>query len=1149
MPQKGRQLLALAFVFGLMALMAAPAMAQVLYGSVVGTVQDPTGAMIPNATVTITNKGTGATRDAAADDQGRFTFVNVLAGQYDMKVVAQGFKSINVTGIDVPVNTVTRRDVKLEIGGLTETVSVTAEAVQLQTDRTDVRHALTTTTMSQLPVWGAYRNYQALINLVPGATPADHQNATVDTPARALRSFVNGTATNNNNTLVDGAANTNIWLPHHTYYVQPIDSIAEVNISTGSFDAEQGITGGAAITVITKSGTNDLHGSGSWFHNNQHLNSGAFTKGGAYRKPLLILNQVNGTLGGPIKKDSLFYFVSYERLADRTGYEGNYSVAPEDFRRGDFSQWEWWSKIYDPATQVGTNVATRTQFPGNKIPVSRISPITSSIFNQLPMPNQVSPTDPNNLGGNYYASGVQKLDRHMLDTKINWNASSKLAVNGKLSYMNAPVAGKYVFGDLGGPALGTHGFGDTKTYIPTGGFTYTLSPTFIVDGVFGYTRQDQEVGIPGQDSNVGLDVWKIPGTNGGRQYADDRRYGGLPNIQDFGFSNIGVDATWAPLFRAERTYEFRTNFSKIKGAHEMRWGFEARRYQMNHWQPEAQNPRGTIAFGGGATNVPGQTSRTSNAFASALLGLTASYNKSIQYFDMKTREWLLGGYFQDRWQISRKLTINLGMRYEYFPLINRDDRGIERWDPYTNLVYLGGLGDVPRNAGITTSKKLFAPRVGFAYRPTEQWVIRAGYGISYDPLPFSRPLRGQYPATLSGSWSASSGEALFSNSTYGYYNNIAQGIPDVPTPDVSKGIVELPLGLDMGLFSPWGGEINRGYIQSWNFTVGRRLPWDTVLDAAYVGTRTINQLVYRNINTNGPGEDAIPNNRYLAKLWGKPKSNAMYMWDGSAYGAYDSLQVSLNKSFSKGLFLKGAYTWSKALNMADEDGWASLKAFHWDPMISRNYSYASYDRPHMFTLGWVYEIPVGKGQKVDIQNKVLDLVAGGWKVNGMFSSYAGTPFTVTASATSLRCNGCSQTADQVAPVRKIDTERGPNKPFYDPASFSDPLTIFNKNGVYRPGTMGWMALRGPGFWRLDPALFKEFAITERIRTEFRAEAINFTNTPRWNNPGANASGPVRDTDGNITNLQNFMAITSTFGGTSGGMGGTRVVRFGLRVAF
>ena len=1131
-----RKVLCLA-ILAIAGLLAEPAWTQVLYGSLVGAIEDQSNAVVPKASVTITNKATGVTRETTSDDQGRFSLLNVLPGAYDLKIVASGFRTVTRTDVDVVINSVTRQDVRLEVGSVNEQVTVEASAAALQTDKSDVRHELTGATIENLPLPG-YRNYQTLLELVPGATPPAFQNAVVDTPGRALRSFVNGTATNNNNTLVDGAVNINIWLPHHVAIVQPSESIEAVNISTGSFDAEQGMAGGAAVTLATKSGTNNFHGTGWWFNNNQHFNSDpTYFRPANYTKPLAILNIFGGNIGGPIKKDKLFFFFNFERTTERTGYFSSYSVAPADFRAGDFSNWSSYSIVYDPASAPQNNAAARTAFPNNVIPQNRINPIFPNIYKNMPLPNQTSVTDPLNLSGNYGVGAVLKLNRNQYDTKINYNVSRKLITWGKYSRMDAPVEGKYPFGNLGGTALGTAGKGETTTQIVTAGYNYTLSPTFIFDGVFGNTRHDQFVGIPNVDQNVGLDIWKIPGTNGGRQYANDTRYGGAPAITGFGFSDIGFLDTWTPVWRHERSYTYQTNFSKIHESHEFRFGFEARRLELNHWQPETANPRGAINIAAGITAIQGQTTRAPNSYAAALLGLVSSYSKSIQYYEMKTREWQLAWYARDNWRVSRKLTVNLGLRYEYYPLINRGDRGIERWDPATNIVYFGGLGGTPENAGVTVSKRLFAPRVGLAWRIGDKSVFRTGYGLTYDPLPFGRPLRGLYPSTLTGSW-------VPTVSTYGWYNSINEGIPDIPAPDTSKGQALLPNNIDMGPRSPWGGMIHRGYIMSWNATLERQLPLSMIGSVAYVATRTIHQLIDRNINSVGPGVGVSTANLPLAQLYGR--TIAMNMWDGIGISNYHSLQALLNKSFSNGLMARVSYTFSKSLSMADEDGWTALGGgWNWAPVVGRNYAPSGYDRTHMLTAGWNYELPVGAGKKVAITNKFADAVAGGWKLSGIFLAYSGTPFTVSGSTSSLQATGNNQTADQIGPVTKVGG-KGPSQPYYNPLSFIDPLIYFNQNGTYRFGTMGRNVLRGPGYWQVSPAIYKNFKVREKVNAEFRIESTNLTNTPIWGNPNAGSASLRRNADGSLNTtvadpIQNFMCITSATAG--------RQFRFGLRLAF
>ena len=1101
------------------------ASAQVLYGGLVGTITDQSGAVIPTASVKIVNKATGQARETVTDENGRFVFTNVPAGIYDISASASGFRPLTQTGTEITVNTVIRADLKMEVGQVTETIMVAASAAMLKTEKADVSTEISAKAVQDLPL-PAYRNYQSLINLVPGATPAAFQNAVVDTPARALTTNINGTNRNNNNTRVDGATNVFIWLPHHTVYVQPVESIETVNVTTGSMDAEQGMAGGAAITVTTKSGTNEYHGVGFWYHQNQRLKARHFFDR-ITRLPMANMNIFGGTLGGPIRKNKLFFFGSFERTTERSGQVGEYSVPPEAVRRGDFSQLTRFSTIFDPATGE-PNGAGRAPFANNIIPASRISPIFNEIQRLAPLPNRQA-TDEFGLQQNFVASGTFKLDRNNYDFKSNWNASEKLMIWGKYSRMDAPVTGLVPFGELVGPAVGaaSPGNGDTTVQIAALGFNYTASSTMFIDGVFGYTQFDQSVTGLDFGKNWGADVFRIPGTNGGRQFANDLRYSGMP-VFNHGFSAWGQTATWIPLFRNDRSYTFTTNISKIRGRHEFRFGYDMVRHAMNHWQPETANPRGALTFGGEATMIQGGVPRSINSYAAALLGQITSYTKSVQFFEMKTREWQYGLYFRDRWQVNRNLTLNLGVRWEFYPLIHRGDRGIERWDPATNLVSLGGLGQTPRDAGITVSKALFASRIGIAYKLGERTVIRAGYGLTPNPLPFSRPLRGLYPATITARNAASF--------QYGVLGPLAQGIPEVPTPDVSSGVIPLPRNVDMGPRSPWGGRLNRGYIQSWNFTVERRMPWNLVSSVAYVGTQTVRQMGDRDINAAAPG--AGPTGRPFFQRNG---NIALNMWDGFVSGNYHALQVTADRQFSGGLFLKNSFTYSKTINWFDDDGWAGLPLTNWGPALRRNRAPAGYDRPFMFTSAGTWELPIGKGKKMDVSNAFLNALLGGWSMNGFFSAYSGTPFTVTASGVSLNAPGSTQTADFVGNLVKTN-QFGPGTTFLSPTSFRDP-NVGRPADQFRFGTTGRNAFRGPGFWRFDASLFKTFTLTERFRLQFKAESFNVTNTPRFGNPSANVSAAVFDAAGNITSLNNFMAITTADRNQD------RQFRFGLRLQF
>ncbi|HEY1338257.1 MAG TPA: TonB-dependent receptor, partial [Bryobacteraceae bacterium] len=751
-----------------------PAAAQVLYGSVIGTITDQSESVIPSAAVTVVNKDTGLSKEVLTDDGGRYSLVNVLPGRYDLKIVAKGFRSYAQTDVEVSPNTVVRVDVRMEVGQVTEQVNVEATAAQLQTEKSDTHAEISSKAIASLPL-SNYRNYQSLINLVPGATPAAFQNSITDTPGRALTTNVNGTNRNSNMTRIDGATSVNIWLPHHVGYVAPEETIETVNVTTGSADAEQGMAGGAAITLITKSGTNDIHGSAYEFHDDQHLKARNFFQAAGTQKPLSIYNNFGATVGGPIRKNKLFYFVSYDGTRQRQGSPGFYTVPTAAQRAGDFSGIS--TILYDPTTGAADG-SGRQPFGSNKIPGNMIDPIALKLMTYYPAPNFAGP-NPNSQ--NYFAAGGPILSRNYLDVKVNFTRNDKHSIWGKYGRMWATSGGKAVFGIAGGPGLGggDPGLGNTLIQVGTIGHTYTISPTLLLDGVVGYERQGQHVYPNDFGTNYGLQ-FGIANMNG-----PDPLQSGFPNIGVSGYTGFGVP-NWMPLMRVEESYTQSDNLTWTKGAHEIRFGFDLVRHHLNHWQPEiGQGPRGYLGFGGGETALRGGAAPNQfNAFGAFLLGLSDDAEKSLQYILLTGREWQFGWYARDRWQVSRNLTINLGLRYEFYPLMTRAGKGLERLDPATNLVYLGGRGNVPTDVGVTVSHKLFAPRVGIAWRLNDKTVIRTGYGINYDPIPFSRPLRGRYPLTINFVNSAPNG--------FAWASTFEQGVPNTVGPDLSTGIVNLP---------------------------------------------------------------------------------------------------------------------------------------------------------------------------------------------------------------------------------------------------------------------------------------------------------------------------------------------------------------------
>ncbi len=1103
-----------ALVFVLATALSPTVRAQVLYGSITGIVKDTSAAAIPGADAEILNVATNYRQTAVTNSRGVWVINNVPDGLYRLKVSLTGFKEYVAENVQVSVGNVTRINVTLQVGEITESVTVSSAATSLQTDTTDVRAQLESREIAELPL-SNYKNYQSLINLVPGATPGGFQNAVIDTPQRALTTNINGTNRNNNNTRIDGAISVNIWLPHHTRYVPPSETIEVVNISTNNFDAEQGFAGGAATTVITKSGTNQFRGSAFWLHENSALAARDFFLRGD--KPTSIRNIGGATLGGPIKKDKLFFFGGFEAQVERLGITRTETVPTMAMRNGDFSAFP--NTIYNPFTG-NPDGSGRQAFAGNQIPAGMMNPAAVTMLGRIPLPSLPGET------ANFQRSGTQQYNRYNYDAKIDWYRNDQHRIWGKFSVMDALVSAEQVFGPGGGTGLSTAGSGDGDTLVKVFGVghNWTLSPTFLVDGNFGISDMHQEVLPPDFDlGNFGQEVLGIPGTNA----TDDRscfegRCNGIPSFFVSGFSGFGGVDGWSPIFRDETSYTFTQNFSWVKKSHEFRWGYDLVKHDLTHWQPEiGSGPRGAFSFSRSITGalLAGDTSSSvgnENSMAAFLLGLPSSFGKSLQWEVMTTREWQHAFYFRDRWQATPDLTFTLGLRYEYFPLISRADRGIEvmNWAAAFNFapeVLLGGVGGNPSNL-VGVSKSLFAPRIGLAYRIGENNVVRAGYGITNNPLPFGRPLRGFFPATIAANFTGAN--------SFDPAGSLTTGIPLFAGPDVSQGALPLPPTVDMR--SMPNDRINRGYIQSWNVIYERKLPAEFVASIGYVGTHTVRSLADHNVNWSPPGTGRDGQQLYNAADPNCPNDTLIQCrtattryWDGWLDANYHSLQVAVNRRFTGGLFIKAAYTYSKAINFTDDDGWAGL-SWNDTSILSRNRARAGYDIPHILQIATLYELPWGQGSGFGNQ------LIRGWQLNGIFSVNQNRPFTIGASGGSLNSRGNSQTADQVlSEVRNLGGI-GSGNPYYDRSAFA-PVTDV------RYGTSGRNILRGPTWVNLDLSVFRNFRLTEDVTLEFRAESFNISNTPKFNNPNSSV------------NSSGFFDITSTSGNSS-----ARLWRFGFK---
>ncbi|HET7099586.1 MAG TPA: hypothetical protein VFJ52_00430, partial [Terriglobia bacterium] len=559
---------------------------------------------------------------------------------------------------------------------MTQAVTVEASTAALQTTSSEVKTSINAEEVNNVPL-SRFRNYQTLINLVPGATPARFQNAEADTPERALTTNINGQQRGANNQRLDGSANILVTLPHHAAYIAPVESIQEVNISTDDFDAEQGFTGGAAVNVVTKSGTNNYHGSAFWYHNNSATRSFTWdeNRAGVNQKPKTIMNFGGGSIGGPIKKDKLFYFADWEGAFERVNKTQLASVPALDLRGGDLSRFLGapildasgnpimvpttegamvplqQGMIFDPYTGNPDGTGRSVISSGgvlNMIPAARMNGPMTTLLGLVPAPNLPSAGDFNND----FVSGTQKLNRNNFDGKVNWNRNEQHQLWFKYSTMIARFdsAGP-TLGAAGGEDIGDGGLGGchTRTQIAGVGQTYTLSPTFLVDATLGWTRFGQACQPPDQISgvNFGLDVLGIPGTNG-----PDPREAGMPAFYT-SWSDMGNPEGWNPAFRNDQSYTFNANASWMKGSHEVRFGFDFLHNLMNHFQPElGDGPRGAFTFGSGVTALNPAALESSvgflagtpsfendqNSLAAFLLGIPSDSGKSTQYIKMDSLE-------------------------------------------------------------------------------------------------------------------------------------------------------------------------------------------------------------------------------------------------------------------------------------------------------------------------------------------------------------------------------------------------------------------------------------------------------------------------------------------------------------------------------
>jgi hypothetical protein len=1101
-----------------LAVAAPQAGAQVFYGSIVGNVTDPSKAPVPGAAVSIKQAETGETRSTVTNESGGYTFNAVSGGTWDVSISRQGFQTVNPR-IAVTVDQIVRVDFALQVGEVSQSVQVSANGAELQTDSSEVRAEIGSRALEDLPV-PINRNYENLLVTVPGFTPPANQNSTQANPSRGLTFAVNGAGRNTNNIRIDGASSNNVWLAEVAGYVPGLEAIETVSVVTNSFDQSQGLAGGAAINVHIKSGSNEVHGSAFEYNINNAITARPFFGNPSQRKPKNINNDMGGTVGGPIRRNKLFYFVSYDGNFIRQNAGSYVTTATAAMRGGDLSGST--TPIYDPATGAADG-SGRTAFSGNIIPQSRISPISARLIGITPLPNLAGL-----LSGNYYATGDYSTDRHTTDAKVDWHVNDKLTITPRLGWARYDIFNPNVFGD-NGPGIGSGragtGFGNVYSTTLTG--TYIARPNLVIDSHYTVTVIGTNNTVPKLNQNLGLSLG-IPGTNG--PTAD---YGGYPQFSIASFTDFGnAGGSGGPIYYDDRQYAYAANASWVKGRHNVRFGVEIGHQDLNHFDPTTAP--GHLSFSNSTTtlNAKGASGGNQfNSYASFLLGLVSSAEADRYPYDGQRAVIIMPTYrlfVQDQWQALSNLTVSAGLGWNYFPMGSRTNRGLERYNYDTNVITLCGEAGNPHDCGYDVSKLNFSPSLGLAWRPAKTLVVRSGFSLNFDPetYAYNRDLLTNYPESLSLSVSAPS--------SWIPATTLAQGIPTINIPDLSAGSVVLPKGFSA---SSLPQHPRRDYVLSWNFSLQKELGWGFVGQAGYVGTRGVDIPQQLNLNVAQVGGGAA--SELFNQRFGTTATIRLLTPVNHTH--YDALQTQMTRRFAQGLMLRFAYSFSKNTGICCDDLSDGSPAIQLLQYIKLGRSLEPTDRTNNFNTSALYELPFGKGKKWMNRGGIASAVTGGWQMNALLVAYSGSPFSVSGPSTSLNASGNTQRADQVKANVEMPGGTGPGQSWFDPLAFAGVTEV-------RFGTAGFNTLRGPGTRNLDLSLFRSFRVTERVSMQFRAEAFNLTNTPHFANPNGNVSGLLLNSDGSIKSLGGYTTITATTGVGREGID-QRALRFGVRVKF
>lgn len=1059
-------------------------------GTIVGTVTDSSGAVVPNVAITVTAAGTGLARQTTTNQDGNYVVPSLQAGEYNVAAEITGFKKKTITGIILHVNQEPRVDIVLEVGTVSEAVNVSGQAVTMQTENAVVGQVVDNRYTTQIPLNG--RDFSQLLLLVPGTTtrPGGYAQS-IGSATGSLGSGVSiGGRDAQNNFTMDGASN-NAHQFGNIAIKPSVDAIQEFKVQTNSYTAEMGGAAFGQVSLITRSGTNAFHGALFEFWRNN-----VFDARNTFLPTVSRLNrnQFGGSVGGPVWKDHTFFFFNYEANTERHGVESTRSVPIDAWRNGDFSALlSQATPLYlkDPSLNLPCTAANQSGcFPGNKIPSARFNSVAKVAMSLWPKQNFGNPltTTTNNL----LVTAPDRFTDGQYTVKGDTRVTSKDTLSGRYSHS--------AHDETTTPILPTfEQIIPPRNQVALINWTHIFNPRLLGEFRTSFTRSEFVQSSPNTGKAGYYDQFGINNTIPGAQYE------GAPTI---GFTGLTLTSYGDSDFNVQRDISNEFNYSGAitwtHSNHTIKSGFTLTRYQQNTPGPVTGARRGNFSFSGNFTGQP---------FADFLLGDPLSATRVVGKGVETGRSWWHGYYAQDDWKVSRKLTINIGIRYEYnSPLADNLDRRSTFW-PLTNdygtgktaMIVVpnasycsttprpcGGAGDVLGLSGASArgpyraDRNNFAPRFGFAYSWNPKTVIRGGYGIFYtNAMLFVNDFvinRRQPPAaeTQTATSSTATPQLTFAN-PFGS----AAAAAVIATQNINPNFKE-------------------GYTQQWNLTIQREMPFNFNLEVGYVANKGTNleELVFYNVPT--PGPTATVQARRPFPTW----STALSM-DPYVTSSYNSLQVKAVRRGKKGMTNMIAYTWSKAIDLSSERGNGDRGGGFSGSGDERNRAGSSrglsgFDTRHRLVTSSVFEFPVGTGKKfLKNAGPVLNKFVGGWSANTITTYQSGFPTTAAMSA-DINGDGVVDRPDLIGPVSYhtrqplcyIVDRRNPACGT-SASAFTD-LVV----GGTRFGSEGRDTIIGPGIANSDVGVAKNtrFGRDERFNIQFRWEVFNFWNRANYNQP-------------------------------------------------